>query len=253
MPTAVFVQHHILLNLKEEAHRLENWRAGMHRDFIYNLHEVIVTPAGIESGWRWHARSKVIVVTIDPDRLGRFVKSELGLILTDRQLKDVPLAHDPDLVLAASMLVDALRIRAAGSEVIFESLARVFLVKLIQTYGEERSGAAAYEHGLSPDQHARVLNYVSRCFGSNVTIEALAREAGLSPSHFSRIFHRTLGETPYQFVMEYRVEQARKMLADRSLALIEIALRCGFSDQPHFSRIFKRLTGQTPKEYRQAL
>jgi AraC family transcriptional regulator len=251
MPTAVFEQHHILLNLQEKPHRLENWRNGVHRDFIYNLHEIIITPAGVESGWQWHARSKVMVVTIDPQRLGHFVKSELGIILTDRQLQDVPVALDADLVTAGSMLLEALRMRSAGSEVMFESLARVFLVKLIQSYGEERSGVTAYDQGLTPDQHSRVLDHVSRCFGSNITIEALAREAGLSPSHFSRVFHRTLGETPYQFVMDYRVEQARKMLADKSLALIEIALRCGFSDQPHFSRIFKRLTGKTPREYRQ--
>jgi AraC family transcriptional regulator len=253
MPTAVFEEHHILLNLKEEAHRLENWRGGVHRDFEFKLHEITVTPAGIESGWRWHARSKVIVVTIEPERLGRFVKTELGILLTHRQLRDVPVAHDPELVMAGSMLLDALRTRSAGSEVMFESLARVFLVKLIQGYGEELSGARAYEHGLSADQHARVLDFVARRFGETITIEALAREAGLSPSHFSRVFHATLGETPYQFVMDYRVEQARAMLADPARPLIDIALHCGFSDQPHFSRIFKRLTGRTPREYRGAL
>jgi AraC family transcriptional regulator len=253
MPVAAFEQHHILLNLKEEPHRLENWRAGVHRDFEFKLHEITVTPAGIESGWRWHARSKVIVVTIDPERLGRFVKTELGIILVPRQLRDVPVARDPELVLAGSMLLDALRSRSAGSEVMFESLARVFLVKLIQGYGEELSGARAYEHGLSAEQHARVLEFVARHFGGTVTIEALAREAGLSASHFSRVFHATLGQTPYQFVMDYRVEQARAMLADKGRPLIDIALDCGFSDQPHFSRIFKRLTGRTPKEYRSGL
>ena len=253
MPTAVFEQHHILLNLKEEAHRLENWRGGVHRDFEFRLHEITVTPAGIESGWRWHARSRVIVVTIDPDRLGRFVKTELGILLTARQLRDVPVAHDPELVFAGSMLLDALATRSAGSEVMFESLARVFLVKLIQRYGEELSGPRGYDQGLSADQHARVLDFVARRFGDTITIEALAREAGLSPSHFSRVFHATLGQTPYQFVMDYRIEKARAMLADTSRALIDVALDCGFADQPHFSRIFKRLTGRTPKEYRAAL
>ena len=46
MPTAVFEQHHVLLNLKPEDHRVEHWRAGEHRDFTYRLHEVIATPAG---------------------------------------------------------------------------------------------------------------------------------------------------------------------------------------------------------------
>jgi AraC family transcriptional regulator len=47
MPTAVFDQHHLLLNLREEPHRVENWRDGVHRDFTYRLHEIVLTPAGI--------------------------------------------------------------------------------------------------------------------------------------------------------------------------------------------------------------
>ncbi len=90
MPTEIFTQHHLLLNLREEPHRVENWRDGLHRDFIYRLDEIVLTPAGIRSGWHWHARSRVIVITIEPDKLDRFARSELGLILADRQLKDVP-------------------------------------------------------------------------------------------------------------------------------------------------------------------
>jgi AraC family transcriptional regulator len=253
MPTRVFEQHHILLNLKEEPHRVENWRGGIHRDFVYRHHEIVLTPAGIESGWHWHSRSRVIVVTIEPDKLDRFVRSEIGMLLTPRQLRDVPQAHDPDLVQAAAMLLDALRTRASGSEVMFESLARIFLVKLIQAYGEKRDGPAEFGRGFSAEQYKRVLDHVAARFGGEITIEDLAREAGLSPSHFSRLFKEATGDTPYQFVMDYRVEQAKKMLAEKDRPLIDVALRCGFSDQPHFNRIFKRLTGRTPKEYRLGL
>ena len=44
MPTEVFDQHHILLNLRERPHRVENWRDGAHRDFTYHKDEIIVTP-----------------------------------------------------------------------------------------------------------------------------------------------------------------------------------------------------------------
>ena len=57
MPTDRYSQHHIILNLKDEPHRLENWRDGEHRDFIYHQNEIIVTPAGVESGWKWHVKS----------------------------------------------------------------------------------------------------------------------------------------------------------------------------------------------------
>jgi len=254
MPTEVFDQHHLLLNLKDEPHRLENWRDGVHRDFTYRRDEIALTPAGIRSGWRWHARSRVIVVTIDPERLARFVQSELGAVLTRRQLQDVPQAHDPELVAAGAVLLEALRARGVGSEVMYESLARVFLVKLVQKYGEEHR-AASHEpgRGLTGAQYKRVLDHVAAHFGEPLTIEDLAAVAALSPAHFSRQFREVIGNSPHQFLMEYRVEQAKGMLAERDRPLIDIALACGFADQPHFSRVFKRLTGVTPKAYRQAL
>jgi AraC family transcriptional regulator len=177
----------------------------------------------------------------------------MGLLLTPRQLQDVPQRYDPDLVQSASMLLDALRSRSSGSEVMFESFARIFLVKLIQSYGEDRGGPSEFGRGFSASQYKRVLDHVALRFGSEITIEDMAREAGLSPSHFSRLFKEATGDTPYQFVMDYRIEQAKRMLAEKSRPLIDIALHCGFSDQPHFNRIFKRLTGQTPREYRRIL
>jgi AraC family transcriptional regulator len=253
MPTEVFAQHHLLLNLQTNPHRVENWRDGEHRDFTYRLNEIVLTPAGVRSGWRWHARSKVIVITIEPDKLERFARSELALILTRRQLRDVPQAEDADLCQAGVLLLEALRMRTTGSEVMYESFARVFLVKLLQRYGEERHEALEFGGGFTARHYKRVLDYVEANLSGPITIEAMAAEAGLSPAHFSRLFKQVLGDSPYQFVMDYRVEQAKKMLADREQPLIEVALACGFADQPHFGRVFKKLTGRTPKAFRAAL
>lgn len=253
MPTARFDQHHLLLNLRTDPHRVENWRDGEHRDFVYRFHEIVLTPAGIESGWQWHARSKVIVITIDPPRLRRFAESELGVILTDRQLRDVPQALDEELCQSGIMLLDALRTRGTGSEVMYESLARVFLVQLVQRHGEERAPALDAGTGFTTRHYKRVLDHIANHFGQPIAIEELATVAGMSTAHFSRLFKATIGDTPYQFVMDYRIEQARKMLSDRDRPLIDVALACGFADQPHFTRIFKRMTGKTPREYRAAL
>ena len=84
-------------------------------------------------------------------------------------------------------------------------------------------------------------------------MEGIAKEAGMSPSHFSRIFKETLGSTPMQYVLAYRIEQARKMLAEPKCPLAEIASACGFADQAHFSRSFNQVSGQTPRAFRAAL
>jgi AraC-like DNA-binding protein len=79
----------------------------------------------------------------------------------------------------------------------------------------------------------------------------MAEVAGLSPAHFSRLFKQVIGDSPVPVRDGLsRSSRRKKMLADRERSLIDVALSCGFSDQPHFNRIFKRLTGATPKEYR---
>lgn len=250
MPAQAFDQHHILISLKETPHRVENWRDGEHRDFIFHQNEIVVTPAGLESGWRWHEQSRCIVITLDPAKLESFTQNELGVLLTDQQLHDLPQFEDEDITSAAVMLLDALRLPGHSSDLMFESLARVFLVKLVQKYGDERSEDIAFSPAFSAAHYKRVLDFVADKYGQSIQIEDIARQAGLSTSHFSRLFKQTVGDTPYQFLMRYRVERASEMLADPSNALIDIALACGFSDQPHFTRTFKQIKGETPKQWR---
>ncbi len=249
MPYEVFEQHHILINLREEPHRVENWRDGEHRDFTYLKNEIIVTPAGVKSGWKWHAKSKVIVITLEPDKLEKFAQSELGILLTDTQLKNIPQFIDEDITQAGVMLFEALSSQL-GSAVMFESFARIFLTKLIQKYGLERDEDIALSKSFTSQHYKRVMGYIAGNYGDEINLEDMARQAGLSTSHFARLFKEAIGKSPHQFVMSYRIEQAKRQLSDDSISMIDIALSCGFSDQAHFSRVFKQLEGKTPKQFR---
>jgi AraC family transcriptional regulator len=253
MPTLTFAQHHILLNLRETPHRVENWRDGVHRDFIFHKDEIIVTPAGVASGWRWHATSRVIVITLEPAALEAFARSELGVLLTGEQLKDLAQFTDADICAAGSMLLNALADKGVGSAVMFESLARVFLVKLIQRYGDMRDADRDFRTAFTADHYARVLDHVEANLERAITVEELADKAAMSPFHFSRLFKETIGQSPGQFVMAMRIERARKLLSSPRLALGEVALRCGFADQAHFSRAFKQAAGASPGAYRKGL
>lgn len=250
MPHEIFEQHHILINLRDEETRVENWRDQEHRDFIYHKNEIVVTPAGLKSGWKWHEKSKVIVITLEPDKLEKFAQNELGVLLSEKQLRDIPQFIDEDITQAAIMLMDALK-SDLGSDVMFESFARVFLTKLIQKYGLERSEDMEFSKSFTSKHYKRVLDYIAKNYGQNIALEDLATEAGISPFHFARLFKQTIGQSPHQFVMTYRVEEAKKMLRDHQRPMIDIALACGFADQSHFSRVFKQIQGIPPKSYRQ--
>ncbi|MBO9450679.1 helix-turn-helix transcriptional regulator [Tropicibacter sp. R16_0] len=252
MPEEVFAEHHVLLNLCDTSHRVQNRRDGVLRDFTFHKNEIVVTPAGIRSGWRWFGTSDVIVVTLDPDQVEAFAHRELGIILDHQQLVDLPQFSDADLCNAGIILRDALETDDLTSGVMFEAMSRVFLVKLLQRYGQQRAEELAASARFTSDHFRRVLEHIRAHLDRTITVDDLAGQAGMSPSHFARVFKETLGQTPMQYVLAYRIEQAARMMRDKHLQLGEIALSCGFADQAHFSRSFKQITGQTPRQYRAA-
>ena len=248
MPTDRYEQHHIILNLRDEPHRLENWRDNEHRDFIYHKNEIIVTPAGVESGWKWHVKTKCIIITLNPVKFEKFAQTELGILLSTGQLKDLPQFLDEDITQSGIQLKEALYCDL-GSQVMFESFARIFLTKLILKYGLQKD-EYDFSKSFTAGHYKQVLNCIAVNYGNNILLEDMAAQADLSTSHFSRLFKQIIGQSPYQFLMAYRIEQAKKMLDRPNKLMVDIAFNCGFSDQAHFTRVFKKIAGVTPKQYR---
>ena len=80
----------------------------------------------------------------------------------------------------------------------------------------------------------------------DVSLLTLAQRAHISPFHFARLFRATVGVPPHQFVLRLRVERALGLMKRGQMTLAQIAVECGFHDQPHFTRAFQRLCGMTP-------
>jgi len=94
--------------------------------------------------------------------------------------------------------------------------------------------------------------------GSNITLDDLAREAGLSPFHLARTFHKTTGLPPHAWLLQARVCKARHLIAQCAggsprLGLADIAAATGFTDQSHLTHAFRRQIGITPGRYRKHL
>lgn len=85
-----------------------------------------------------------------------------------------------------------------------------------------------------------------------IDLEAAAREAGLSPFHFLRLFANVLGVTPHQYLVRARLRHAARLLADEDRAITDIAFDVGFGDLSNFVRSFGRAAGVSPRAFRQA-
>lgn len=97
----------------------------------------------------------------------------------------------------------------------------------------------------------RVTAHVGSHLADPLTAAGLARVAGLSVSHFNRLFREWSGYSPLDYVRRQRLGEARRLLANIELSIKEIAARTGFSDPYHFSRSFRQMDGLSPTEFRE--
>jgi AraC family transcriptional regulator len=117
----------------------------------------------------------------------------------------------------------------------------------------EVAGAAPDRRGgLLAWQARKVRDYIDGHITGPMLVAELGALVQLSNAHFSRAFRRTFGKSPHAFVISRRVELAAQYMLQTEASLIDIALRCGFADQPHLCKHFRRATGHTPAAWRRA-
>lgn len=103
----------------------------------------------------------------------------------------------------------------------------------------------------TPIMH-RIEAYVSENLDGEITLRGLSDLCGMSESSFSRRFKATKRQTPYQYVMSARLEEAKRLLKETHLPLVDVAVATGFSSQSHFATTFKKAMSQTPLQYRRS-
>ncbi|MBW4040357.1 MAG: helix-turn-helix transcriptional regulator [Acidobacteria bacterium] len=95
----------------------------------------------------------------------------------------------------------------------------------------------------------RVRDYIEAYYPRNISLADLSTAVETSPFHLLRTFRREVGLTPHGYLIQVRVEAAKRLLRSRT-GIADVAGRTGFTDQSHLTRHFKRLTGVTPNRYR---
>ncbi len=190
----------------------------------------------------------------------RFVVAELDGAGLERLLPGG--ARPSDESLAAQLNIDDPHIAAILGNMVAEAAAGCPSGSL---YGESLSLAlAAYvaarysvkvcrpeaaEHGFSRTQRRTVIEYIQAHLRDDLSLVELATTVNLSPRHFSRLFRKTFGTTPYQYVMGERVNQVKTLLSTKRLSIVEIVDTLGFADQSHLTNVFRKATGITPRRY----
>jgi two-component system, response regulator YesN len=96
----------------------------------------------------------------------------------------------------------------------------------------------------------RANEIITRNFTSDISLEGVARELGISPSYFSRLYKEQTGFNFIDYLIKVRIENAKKLFMNSDLSVKEISYMTGYGDPNYFSRLFKKITGMTPTEYK---
>lgn len=101
-----------------------------------------------------------------------------------------------------------------------------------------------------PSWMTGILTYIDEHPGSPLGLAQLAKQACVTPAHFSRAFKKLTGLNVTEYVTTKRIIRAKELLIETDANISDIAERCGFESLPHFHRMFKKLTGMTPAHYK---
>lgn len=137
-----------------------------------------------------------------------------------------------------------------GTRLLRSRILLAIATRILSICEDSECSPAPQTGGLAPWQLRRASDLMCRDFESALPLDAVARECGLSRSHFSRAFRASTGLSPHHWLSLRRVEFAQHLLRTSGQSLAEVAAACGYADQGHFTRTFARLVELTPGRWR---
>jgi AraC family transcriptional regulator len=169
----------------------------------------------------------------------------------------LPRFGEPDPLIEALMLGmrDALYDENPSATPYADYLIRAIAARLIKQHSSaEASRLRSDAHAkLALGPLARAKDFMEANLEHSIDLAMMAAATGLSPTHFARRFRTTTGEPPHRYLMQLKVDRARRLLRYTDTSLAEIAFACGFANQEHMTRLFKQSCGTTPAAFRRTL
>jgi AraC family transcriptional regulator len=205
---------------------------------------VTIIPAGLTARWDIDGAIEVSHVYLPPARLQSMTEPAGRVELIDRvAAEDVTLSH-----LLALIAVES-RSQDAAARLMVEQALDLVVLQLGRQHAAHRTVPSPCG-GLAPWQLKRATERMAARLGAPVTLDELAALVGLSRYHFCSAFRRSTGMPPYQWLRIRRMQEAKRLLRDDQLSIIEVAARVGYETPSAFARAFKAVMGMSPTAFR---
>ena len=209
---------------------------------------VTVIPAGSTSRWDIPGPLNVIHLYLPQHTLERVALEAGTAARADLRERS---AH-PDPVTSRLLLsaADVLEGNAALDTLFRQQMTDLLATRLLASHAGTTPQIQSVIGGLSPTTLNRAIQRLRSDVEADLSLAALASDAGLSRFHFCRAFKESTGLSPHAWLRQHRLEQAMKMLRDSDDSIVSIAAELGYSSQTAFAAAFRKLTGESPSDWR---
>jgi AraC family transcriptional regulator len=213
--------------------------------------ESVIIPAGTPSEWRCPDGEvcDMLHIYLQPGFLCQAAESS--------DIDTAQIAIDPEFGVCDAhirhigmSLLQELESTSWAGKAYADLLATALAVHLLRKHAVDSPFTQSYSGGMPKYKLRRAIDYISDKLGGELRVAEIAEEVSMSPYHFTRLFKQATGLAPHQYIMQKRIEMAKKFLVDTELPIAQIALETGFQSQSRFTTLFRQITGTTPKVYR---
>jgi AraC family transcriptional regulator len=174
--------------------------------------------------------------SIDPERVEIIFKPKIS----DSLIYQICLALKADL-----------DVDGKGNGFYADSMATTLAAHLLRHYSTYKYQLREYEDGFSKHKLQQAVDYINAKSCENVSLTEISTELDMSPYYFCRLFKKSTGITPHQYLIQQRVERAKQLLRQPENKIADVAMDCGFANPSHFAKHFRKYTGVSPKQFRQ--
>lgn len=163
--------------------------------------------------------------------------------------KDVPIYHSHSKELREKLADEMLYIVNHPHESSFRLIGHLYL--FMDYLLQSAKSTKLVSSGCMSDYYIKeAINYIEQNFQNNISIEDIATVCGINRSYLGKIFRNSIGRSPQEFLMNYRMVKATELLKLTPLSIADVSSAVGYENQLHFSRAFKNIYGVSPREWR---
>jgi AraC family transcriptional regulator len=243
-------EHAICMSLAPRPVRFLQIKGGRTHISLYGKGDISITPAQMPFFARWDSDDRYLQIRIASRFIQQVAREALEIDPQRLELLSEFRTRDPQIESLGMLLLAELKQENLGGKLYIESLANVLAVHLLRQYSATEPRIFVHKGGLPEYQVRQVLDYIDAHLHQDIKLADLALLLNMSQFHFIYLFKQAIGTSPYQYLLQQRVERAKLLLKQSDQTILDIALECGFSSHSHLSKRFRQLTGITPKAYR---